>query len=118
MTLRADRTPMWPNGLQTRVCRACRTVTVLPTCDQCGGGTIAAIVYNTQHGDGRTRWGLTLREAEVVAQVAAGYTNAQIADLLGTSEKTVKEQLLRARGKMCAVNRVMAARMWWESEAA
>lgn len=118
MTQRADRIPMWPNGLLTRVCRACHSVTVLPTCGLCGAETIAVTVYNTPHGDARARWGLTLREAEVMAQVAAGFTNAQIADRLGTSEKTTKEQLSRARSKMGAGNRVQAARMWWEAEAA
>lgn len=53
-----------------------------------------------------------------MVQVAAGFTNAQIALRLGTSEKTTKELLSRARGKMGATNRVQAARMWWEAEAA
>lgn len=108
---------MWPNGLQTRVCRDCHSVTVLPTCGQCGRETIEVVVYNTAQGDARLRWGLTLREAEVMVQVAAGFTNAQIALRLGTSEKTTKELLSRARGKMGATNRVQAARMWWEAEA-
>lgn len=118
MTLRADRTPMWPNGLRTRVCRGCHSVTVLPTCSACGCETLTVTVYNTPRGDGRARWGLTLREAEVMAQVSAGFTNAQIAGILGTSEKTTKELLSRARAKMGAGNRVQAARMWWEAEAA
>jgi DNA-binding CsgD family transcriptional regulator len=75
------------------------------------------VVYNTPQGTARQRWGLTAREAEVMEQVAAGHTNAQIAHLLGTSEKTTKELLSRARGKMGATNRVQAARMWWEAEA-
>lgn len=116
MTVRADRTPMWPNGMQARVCRQCRFVTVLPTCRMCGLETIEATVYNTTSGDARLKWGLTLREAEVMAQVSAGFTNAQIADRLGTSEKTTKELLARARTKMGATNRVQAARMWWEAE--
>jgi DNA-binding CsgD family transcriptional regulator len=118
MTLRADRTPMWPNGVRTRACHACHVVTVLPTCTACGTAPIEVTVYNSQRADGRTRWGLTLREAEVMEQVAAGFTNAQIAERLGTSEKTTKEQLLRARSKMGAMNRVQAARMWWEIGAA
>jgi DNA-binding CsgD family transcriptional regulator len=118
MTARADRTPMWPNGLLTRVCRSCHTVTVLEVCAKCGHETLVGIVYNQPTGNAGTRWGLTLREAEVMAQVAAGFTNAQIATRLGTSEKTTKEQLSRARGKMGACNRMQAARMWWEAEAA
>src|SRR4051812_37950423 len=116
MTLRADRTPMWPNGLRTRVCRACNTISPLEICHECGFETVEAVVYNTAQGEGRLKWGLTLREAEVMVQVAAGFTNAQIAIRLGTSEKTTKELLSRARGKMGAGNRVQAARMWWEAE--
>lgn len=116
MTLRADRTPMWPNGMRTQVCRNCRLVTVLPACSVCGSETVEVVVFNAVSGDARLKWGLTLREAEVMTQVSAGFTNAQIALRLGTSEKTTKELLSRARGKMGASNRVQAARMWWEAE--
>ena len=37
---------------------------------------------------------LTAREADVLSRVAQGWTNAQIASDLGTTEKTVKNVLL------------------------
>src|SRR4051812_19499584 len=108
---------MWPRGLRTRACRNCHKVTVLPTCKECGGETAEITVFNAPGADARLRWGLTPREAEVAAQVSAGLTNAQVAVCLGTSVKTIKELLLRARAKMGATNRMQAARMWWEAEA-
>lgn len=75
------------------------------------------MVFNAPGGEVGVRWGLTLREAEVIAHVSAGLTNAQIAGRMVTSEKTTKELLLRARSKMGAANRIQAARMWWEAEA-
>jgi DNA-binding NarL/FixJ family response regulator len=114
--MRADQVPMWPTGLHTRVCRSCRNVTALPTCGDCGSETKEARVYNSQEADARSRWGLTVREAEVMSYVSAGLTNSEIASRLTTSEKTTKELLSRARSKMGAGNRVQAARMWWEAE--
>jgi RNA polymerase sigma factor (sigma-70 family) len=45
---------------------------------------------------------LTSRERDVLTLVVAGKLNKQIADMLGTSEKTVKVHRARVMQKMCA----------------
>jgi DNA-binding NarL/FixJ family response regulator len=52
---------------------------------------------------------LTAREREVLAQVARGCTNRQVARLLGISEKTVKNHLSAVFGKIGVADRTQAA---------
>jgi len=51
---------------------------------------------------------LSSREVHVLAQVAAGMSNKQIAKLLGISQKTVRNHLSRIFGKLSASNRTEA----------
>jgi DNA-binding NarL/FixJ family response regulator len=53
--------------------------------------------------------GLTHREAEVLSLVAAGATNAQIADTLVISPATVKKHLEHIGSKLGTSNRAAAA---------
>jgi DNA-binding CsgD family transcriptional regulator len=55
------------------------------------------------------RLGLTAREAEVLSLVAAGATNAEIADTLVISPRTVKKHLEHIAGKLGTTNRAAAA---------
>ncbi|MGE0321450.1 MAG: response regulator transcription factor [Polyangiaceae bacterium] len=56
----------------------------------------------------RTEFGLTAREREVVSYLRLGYTNRDIAHALGTSVKTVRNQLSVAYGKLGVANRAEA----------
>jgi len=55
------------------------------------------------------RLGLTLRESEVLALVAAGHTNEGVAAQLGVSRSTVKRHLESIYGKLGVRNRTEAA---------
>jgi DNA-binding NarL/FixJ family response regulator len=52
---------------------------------------------------------LTRREAEVAGLVVDGYTNAEIARMLGMSERTVDGHLEKLKQKMCETRRVRVA---------
>lgn len=52
---------------------------------------------------------LSVRESEVLAQLALGLTNAQIADAMGVSENTVKFHLQNIFQKLGVTNRTEAA---------
>ena len=52
---------------------------------------------------------LTGREREVLAQIAAGRSNREIARLLGVSEKTVKTHVSSVLGKLGVADRTQAA---------
>jgi DNA-binding CsgD family transcriptional regulator len=54
---------------------------------------------------------LTRREAEVIAWVAEGKTNAEIATILGIGPRTVQHHLERIYQKLGVENRTAAARM-------
>ena len=54
---------------------------------------------------------LTPRECDVLALVVTGKLNKQIANLLGTSEKTVKVHRARVMQKMCAPSLAALVRM-------
>ncbi len=57
----------------------------------------------------QTRFLLTLREAQVALAVAKGRTNAEVAELLGITEKTVKNALMSVFAKCNVRNRVELA---------
>ena len=57
----------------------------------------------------QSRFGLTLREAQVAAGVAKGHTNAEVAERLGIVEKTVKNVLMSVFTKCKVRNRVELA---------
>ena len=57
----------------------------------------------------QSRFGLTLREAQVAAGVSRGHTNAEVAERLGIVEKTVKNVLMSVFTKCCVRNRVELA---------
>ena len=57
----------------------------------------------------QSRFGLTLREAQVAAGVARGHTNAEVASRLGIVEKTVKNVLMSVFNKCNVRNRVELA---------
>lgn len=62
-----------------------------------------------QHGDADPPGGLTRREAEIIALVAEGITNRQVADRLVISEKTVARHLANAYLKLGVTTRTAAA---------
>jgi DNA-binding CsgD family transcriptional regulator len=55
---------------------------------------------------------LTRREREVMALVAAGHTNARIAEDLVLSEQTVRSHVKRILRKLRAFNRAEAVARW------
>ena len=57
----------------------------------------------------QSRFGLTLREAQVAAGVSRGHTNAEVAERLGIVEKTVKNVLMSVFSKCKVRNRVELA---------
>lgn len=57
----------------------------------------------------QSRFGLTVREAQVAAGVAKGHTNAEVAGQLGIVEKTVKNVLMSVFNKCSVRNRVELA---------
>ncbi len=59
--------------------------------------------------------GFTPREADVLALVAAGWTDAHIARRLGISEATVRQRLATARDRVGAVNRTQVVVRWLEA---
>jgi DNA-binding CsgD family transcriptional regulator len=67
-----------------------------------------------EHGtavDGRRleAWGLTAREAEVLAWVAEGKTNGEIGAILGARRRTVSKHLERVFAKLGVETRTAAA---------
>ena len=57
----------------------------------------------------QSRFGLTVREAQVAAGVARGHTNREVAGQLGIVEKTVKNVLMSVFTKCNVRNRVQLA---------
>jgi DNA-binding CsgD family transcriptional regulator len=57
------------------------------------------------------RFGLTAREAEVLRLVAGGLTDAQVADLLSLSRRTVEQHLRSVYNKLGVENRTAATRL-------
>lgn len=57
----------------------------------------------------QSRFGLTVREAQVAAGVARGHTNREVAEQLGIVEKTVKNVLMSVFNKCTVKNRVQLA---------
>lgn len=60
----------------------------------------------------RSEWKLSRRQAEVVALVARGLTNAQVASELVLTEKTIKNTLHKVFEKMDVRNRAEVASKW------
>lgn len=54
-------------------------------------------------------WGLSLREAEVLHLVGVGMTNAEIAYVLGVSERTVQSHVASALSKSATRSRTQLA---------
>jgi DNA-binding CsgD family transcriptional regulator len=55
---------------------------------------------------------LSAREAQIMALIADGHTNGQIAASLVVTEKTVKNHVNRIYGKIGAASRADAIAMW------
>ena len=82
----------------------------------CGEPVIAGLgeVDHDQPGDRDVDWpgreaGLTMRESEVLALVASGLTNRQVAVALYVGEETVKSHLREIYKKLGVTNRTQAA---------
>jgi len=58
---------------------------------------------------------LSQREREVLALIAEGLSNQQIADRLGIGEKTVKTHVSNVLGKLNVSDRTQAAVYAWKS---
>ena len=56
---------------------------------------------------------LTAREQDVLAMVATGATNRQIANRLNISERTVRKHVQDIHVRLHVTNRVAAAAAWW-----
>jgi non-specific serine/threonine protein kinase len=62
-----------------------------------------------ESGSAAARAGLTSRERDVLRQVAAGWSNRQIADILNLSERTVENHVLHILTKLDVPSRTAAA---------
>lgn len=81
------------------------------------GGTVMAgldpwPVSATSRTVGRADCGLSQREAEIMDLIAQGLTNAELADRLFLSEKTVKNHINRIFAKLRVANRAQAMATW------
>jgi DNA-binding NarL/FixJ family response regulator len=85
-----------------------RRMRVRPTS---AGATSAGAAPAGADRDGAAAYGLTAREREVLAAVAAGRTNRQIAVALFISESTAGVHVSNILGKLGAATRTEAARM-------
>jgi DNA-binding CsgD family transcriptional regulator len=106
---RREPGPPWPLTIEVDVARL--VVRRLPGRD---GATTALLMSETPTGRARAalvRVGLTHREAQVVAVMAEGASNASIADSLGISFRTVDKHLQRAFDKLGVENRTAAANL-------
>jgi DNA-binding CsgD family transcriptional regulator len=72
----------------------------------------ASTTQGTDRPDMPARCGLSAREAEVMAMIAAGNTNGQIAASLVLTEKTVKNHVNRLYAKLGAGSRADAIARW------
>jgi DNA-binding CsgD family transcriptional regulator len=67
--------------------------------------------------DEQSRLGLSARESEVMALIAGGHTNGEIAALLFLAEKTVKNHVRRIYSKLGVPNRSAAIAHWQSAQA-
>jgi len=94
--------------------------------DRMGAGTIAQVADQLLRGLGHRTWrreaatdaaaGLTERERDVARLVAAGSSNAEIADELFVSPKTVERHVSNLLAKLDARNRTELAQRWRATE--
>jgi two-component system, NarL family, nitrate/nitrite response regulator NarL len=71
--------------------------------------TVRPIIQSSSAAGGRFSYGLTARERQVIAMVAAGSSNKEIARAYSVSEQTVKHHLTRIFDKVGASSRVELA---------
>lgn len=69
------------------------------------------LIQSSRAAGGANAYGLTPREREVLALVAAGYANKDIARKFAVSEETIKHHLTRIFDKVGVSNRVELARL-------
>ena len=67
--------------------------------------------------DEQTSLGLSARESEVMALIAGGHTNGEIAARLFLAEKTVKNHVRRIYSKLGVPNRPAAIAHWLSARA-
>jgi DNA-binding NarL/FixJ family response regulator len=79
-----------------------------------GGCSARARVLRSAHREQLDAFDLTDREAEILALVADGFTNAEIAARLWVTKPTVKFHLVNAYRKLGVSNRTQAARFMYE----
>jgi DNA-binding NarL/FixJ family response regulator len=94
--------------LQAHLGTMARRMRVRPTS---AGATFASTAPAGADRDGAAAYGLTPREREVLAAVAEGRTNRQIAEVLFISESTAGVHVSNILGKLGAATRTEAARM-------
>jgi DNA-binding CsgD family transcriptional regulator len=70
---------------------------------------VRPIIQSSSAAGGRFSYGLTPRERQVIAMVAAGSSNKEIARAYSVSEQTVKHHLTRIFDKVGASSRVELA---------
>jgi DNA-binding NarL/FixJ family response regulator len=75
-----------------------------------------AVLMAKSHGMNGALKGLSERQLQVARLVAEGYENIQIGAHLGLAENTVKQYMIHIYEKTGVNNRVLLARMIWESE--
>ena len=71
--------------------------------------TVRPLIESSTGAGGKSAYGLTTRERQVLAMVAAGHPNKEIARACAVSEQTIKHHVTRMFDKVGASNRVELA---------
>ena len=71
--------------------------------------TVRPLIRGSHAGGEQLRWKLTARERDVLAMVASGCPNREIAQRFAVSEETIKHHLTRLFAKVGASNRMQLA---------